>query len=330
MSRLTGMKGLVRSAAVAAALVVSASAAIADPVRIAIANFGEHPDLARTIQGFKAGLAANGFVEGKDVVYDESHTNFDRTLVPQMLAKLLAAKPKLLFTITTPVSQAARVSLKNTNIPQVFAAVTDPVAAGLVPDWKKGGPGITGASDLQNGGAVMQLAKKVLPNAKTIGVPYNPGEANDVATVKFLETAATAEHLQLVSVGIDSVNDIPQRIASLRGKADIIYVPASNLLQPAAPAIASAAREAGIPVLAPDDASVKDGVAVATTSVNYMQVGENAGKIAAQILKGTDPATIPVSVPTLEEHKTFASKKAFKAFKMEIPAALKDCNCFVD
>ena len=330
MDRPLTIKKLVCAAATAATVLVSAGAALADPIRVAIANFGEHPDLAATIRGFKMGLAESGFADGKDVVFNESHTNFDRTLLPQMLAKLLAAKPQLLLTVTTPVSQTAQVTLKDKRIPQVFAAVTDPVSAGLVPDWKKGGPGITGASDLQSGAAVTELARKVLPNVKTIGVPYNPGESNDVAAVKLMQDAAAAAHLQFASVGVDSTNDIPQRIASLKGKADIIYVPASNLLQPAAPAIASAAREAGIPILSPDDASVKEGLAVATISVNYLQVGENAGRIAAQLLKGADPATIAVSVPTLAEHRMFASKKAFKSFKMDIPAALKDCNCFVD
>src|SRR5690606_34195298 len=93
--------------AVAGAFAMGIATASAEPIRIGIANFGEHPQLNASIAGFKKALADNGFVEGKDVVYSESHTNFDASLVPQMIAKLQAEQPKLMYTVTTPVSQIA-------------------------------------------------------------------------------------------------------------------------------------------------------------------------------------------------------------------------------
>ena len=127
MSRLT--KSFVSGLVLAGALALGAANALAEPIRIGIANFGEHPQLAASIAGFKKAMAENGFVEGKDVVYSESHTNFDASLVPQMIAKLQAEQPKLIYTITTPVSQIAKKALAGSGIPVVFSAVTDPVAA---------------------------------------------------------------------------------------------------------------------------------------------------------------------------------------------------------
>lgn len=322
--------GLLSGLILAGALATSLSAAIADPIKIGIANFGEHPQLNAAIAGFKKALADNGFAEGKDVVYTESHTNFDASLVPQMIAKLQAENPKLLYTITTPVSQIAKKALAGSGIPVIFAAVTDPVAAKLVPSWEAGDDGMTGATDLQDVKAVMEFTKKLLPNAKRFGVPYNPGEANDVALVEKIKEAAPAAGFEVVEVGIDNVNDIQQRIASLAGKVDVIYGPTSNLIQPAIPAVAAAARQAGIPVVNADDNAVREGVVPASFAVNYEQVGINAGKIAAEVLKGKDPKTIAPSRPAYEDHAATISKKAMAAFGIEIPASLADCKCIVD
>ncbi|WP_025029181.1 ABC transporter substrate-binding protein [Nitratireductor aquibiodomus] len=324
-SRLS-LRGIVAAGAV----VLGLGAASAEPIRIGIANFGEHPQLNTAIQGFKDALAAGGYEEGKDVVYSESHTNFDASLVPQMIAKLQAEGPALMYTVTTPVSQIAKKALSGSGIPIVFSAVTDPVAAKLVPSWEAGDEGMTGATDLQDVAAVMEFAKKLVPNAKRIGQPYNPGEANDVALLEKVQEAAPAAGFEVVPVGVDNVNDIQQRIASLAGKADVIYTPASNLLQPAIAAVSAAARQAGIPIINSDDGAVSDGVVPASFAVNYQQVGLNAGKIALQILDGTDPKSIPPMNPAYEDHSPRISKKAMAAFGLDIPEELADCDCIVD
>lgn len=318
--------GLIMAGALAASLAVAA----ADPIKIGIANFGEHPQLNASITGFKQALADNGFAEGKDVVYTESHTNFDATLVPQMIEKLKAENPKLIYTVTTPVSQIAKQQLAGSGINIVFTAVTDPVAAKLVPSWDAGDVGITGSSDLQDMAAVMEFTRKLLPNAKRFGVPYNPGEANDVALLEKIKEVAPAAGFEVVEVGVDNVNDIQQRIASLAGKADVIYTPASNLLQPAIAAVSAAARQAGIPIVNSDDGAVRSGVVPASFAVNYTQVGINAGKIAAEILKGKDPKDIAPARPTYADHAPVISKKVMAEFGVEIPASLADCGCIVD
>jgi len=328
MSRLKGtwFSGLF----IAGALAWGVGAAAAKPIRIGIANFGEHPQLSASIAGFKKALSENGFVEGTDVVYTESHTNFDASLVPQMIAKLQAEQPKLVYTITTPVSQIAKKALAGFGIPIVFSAVTDPVAAKLVPSWEAGDESMTGATDLQDVAAVMAFTRKLLPEAKRIGIPYNPGEANDTALLDKIKKAAPAAGFEVVAVGVDNVNDIQQRIASLKGKADVIYTPASNLLQPAIGAVSAAARQAQIPIVNSDDGAVRDGVVPASFAVNYEQIGLNAGRIAAEILKGKNPKSIAPWRPADKDHRPLISKRALLAFGIKVPASLSDCGCLID
>lgn len=315
---------------IAGAMVAAIGTASADPIKVGIANFGEHPQLNAAIAGFKEAMAANGFTDGTDVVYSESHTNFDASLVPQMIAKLQAENPKLIYTVTTPVSQIAKKALAGSGIPIVFSAVTDPVAAKLVPSWDKGDDGMTGASDLQDIAAVLAFTHKFLPDAKRLAVPYNPGEANDVALLEKVQELAPAAGFTVVPVGIDNVNDILQRVTSVAGKADVIYTPASNLIQPAIAAVSAAARQIGIPIVNSDSSAVANGTVPASFSVDYGQVGRNAGKIAAEILNGKDPASIAPSAPSYADHAPLISKKAAEAFGIEIPAEFNDCGCIVE
>lgn len=320
----------IKKALLAGAMLAAFSAAWADPIKIAIANFGDHPQLNEAVEGFKKELSREGYVEGKDVVYELSHTNFDATLLPQMIAKLQAGKPRLIYTITTPVSQVAKKALAGSGIPIVFGVVTDPVAAKLTPSWEKGDNGITGSSDLQDVGAVMQFAHKLVPGSKNFGMPYNPGEANDVALLEMVKKAGAANDFKVVSVGVDSANDIQQRITSLKGKIDVLYNPTSNLLQPATPAVSAASRQIGVALMSADPDPVRKGLVVAAVAVRYERVGENAGRLAVRVLKGEDPRNIAPVKPTLADHETVVSRAALRAFNMKVSPAIADCKCFVD
>lgn len=304
--------------------------AAAEPKTVAIANFGEHPQLNAVADGFKAEILASGLVEGTDVIFTTDHVNFDTTLLPQMISKIEATKPALVLSITTPVSQNVKNQLGDKGIPIVFAAVTDPVAAGLVPSWDKGGVNISGASDALDINATLAFARQLFPNAKTIGVPYNPGEANDVATLELFKKNAAANGFEVVEVGIDNTNDIQARIAALAGKADLLYGAGSNLIQPAISAVASAANEAKIPLINSDEGPVVEGIIPAAFAVSYEKIGHIAGAIAVRALNGEALEGIAPATPTYEDHKITISKRAMDAIGATIPDSFKDCGCIVE
>lgn len=310
-------------------LLFSVNAAVAEPWKVGIANFGEHPVLTAVINGVKEGMAQNGYPEGSKVSYAQSHVNWDASLVPQMISKLQADKPKLIVAITTPVSQTAKNALAGTGIPLVFSTVTDPVAAKLTPSWEKGDVGISGVSDMQDMSAVLAFTRKLLPMAKTFGVPYNPGEDNDVALLKQIKSLAAASGFKVVEVGVDNTNDIPVRIQSLKGKADVIYVSGSNLLQSAAPAIAATAQQIGLPTISVNLDHVNEGLFMGAFAVDYHQVGVKTGIMAAQILNGSDPASIAPIRMRYDDHVPRINTKLVKQLGLSVPADLKDCDCFV-
>lgn len=320
-SRLTGFLAAV-AIAMAPGLAVAADT-------IAIAQFGAHPQLDAVVAAFKAELAAEGYTEGDKITFVESQANFDASLIPQMVTKLQGSSPKLMLTITTPVSQGAKQLLSGSNIPVVFAAVTDPVSAKLVPAWDKSDAAMTGASDLQDIDSVIAFTRKLFPDAKRLALPYNPGEDNDVATLNLVKEYAPKHGFEVIELGIDNTNDIAIRVASLAGKADVMYVPASNLLQPAAPAVAAAAQSIKLPIVNSSQSEVEKGLMPASFEVDYSRVGTNAGKLAGAFLGGKAIADLPPIKPVYEDHRALINEKVLTDLGHSVPADLKDCNCFV-
>ena len=319
------LRALLAGLAIGAALAVPATAQSTDP-RLAIALFGPHPSLQQVSDGFKTALEAAGFTP----TYDEGNVNFDRSLVPQFLNRLAAGDPDLMLTITTPMAQSARQILANRDFPIVFAPVTDPVQAGLVETWDAGAPMMTGVSNIPDLAATVDFMKTLVPGMTRLGILYNPGDDSDTAFANRLQTIAPELGVEVLLIGVDNTNDIPQRVTSARGRADALFVPASSLLQPASPAIASAAARISMPVFSSNTQSVGDGLALAAFAVDFYRIGERAGEIAARILGGEDPETIAIAVPAPEDHTIRISQRQMTALGLTLPASLDGCDCVVE
>ncbi|MCY4304947.1 MAG: ABC transporter substrate-binding protein [Aestuariivita sp.] len=294
--------------------------------RVAIANFGPHPALEQVIKGFKTGLADSGFKEGETLEYEYLDASFDPSIVAQMLTTLEATNPDLLMTVTTPVTQAAMRAIRNPNIPIVFAPVTDPVDAGLVPSWNGGSERFTGASNLQSMETVFEFAQDLLGEVKSVGLLYNPGDANDVVNVSYAEAAAKKMDIELVALSVESQADISVRVDGL-AETDVLYVIPSSMLQPALPAIATVARRIDLPVINASPLGVADGQILASMSVSWFDVGREAGLRAARVLNGEPISSIDIFRPSPEDHSPFISSIRLKETGMTLSDALADCQC---
>ena len=313
---------LLRAAFVLIALVASLAAAAQQPKLIAIANFGEHPALRAAVNGFKAEVVRQGFVEGKDVAFDDQHINFDRTLIPQLLTNAASKKPALIVAVTTPIAQSSIRVVTDKSIPIVFMSVVDPVVAKIVPSWDKGSDTHTGATLYPDFNASLAFVRQLLPNAKRLGIPFNPGEDNDITNMKEMRATAPKHGFEIVEVGIDAAADIPQRLQSLQGKVDAVFVIQSNILQTSLPVIAATTQRIGVPAINTLDTPVRQHQFLAAHALSYERMGANAGRIAARILKGEKPAAIAPHRPTSEDYSIVISRKQAAQWKVEVPPAL--------
>ena len=287
---------------------------------IAIANYGPHSSLQASITGVKEELARQGFIDHKNIDYQIADVGFESSLIPQMITKFKNQKPRAMIVITTPVAEFAKGSIKD--IPLVYVAVTDPVESQLLKEENKPDDNMTGSSDRQDLTLLLQFVKKLIPNAKRIGLLYSTAESNDVALVKMMKKSADQNSLQLFTVAIDQARDVPSRMQLFKDKVDFIYVGTSGPIQPTLPAIAAEADKMSIPVFNADEQAVKDGMVLASYGVDYKQVGVNAAKLVVDILHQIPVEKIAPVYPAITDHHGFISEKKAIKLGLKIPKDL--------
>ena len=223
----------------------------------------------------------------------------------------------MMFAIATQAVQSAYNATKD--IPILMTAVTDPVEAGVVKDWNQSGTNVTGTSDLTPVAKQMELITELVPEAKTVGVIYTTSEVNSEVQVKMAEEAASNLGLQVIRVGVTTVNDIPQAVASVIDKVDSMYAPTDNLIASSMPVLWNACLDKKVPIVAGVDTMVIDG-GIATEGIDYYQLGYETGLMAAQVLEGKDPSTMPIN--TLQNTTLIVNQKNAEAIGLSIPDSI--------
>lgn len=265
---------------------------------VSVTAIVEHPALDAARDGIRDELKAAGFEVGKNLKYEHQSAQGNTGTAGQIARKFIGDRPDAIVAIATPSAQAVVAATKD--IPVIFSAVTDPVAAKLVPSWLASGTNVTGVSDLSPVDEHLKLIKRILPQAKRVGVVYSPGEANSVAIIDALKKVVGPAGLTLVEAAATRTIDVPSAAQSLVGKADIIYVPTDNNVTSALEGLIKVAEQAKIPVVAADTDAVKRG-AIAALGLNYYDVGRQTGKIVVRVLNGEAPGKIAPQVSTTFE-----------------------------
>lgn len=275
------------------ALTLSMSAsfgALAQTVKsVAVTAIVEHPALDSARDGVLEALNAAGYTEGKNLKWQYQSAQGNTGTAAQIARKFIGDQADAIVTIGTPSAQAAVAGTKR--IPIVFTAVTDPVQGQLTPSWEASGTNVTGVSDVLELGKQMELVKQIVPNAKRIGMVFNPGEANSVAVVEALKKILPNYDLTLVEAAAPRSVDVGTAARSLVGKVDVIYTSTDNNVVSAYEALVKVGNDMKTPLIASDTDSVKRG-AIAALGVNYHDLGLQTGRIVVRILEGEKPGDI--------------------------------------
>ncbi|WP_414718373.1 ABC transporter substrate-binding protein [Thaumasiovibrio subtropicus] len=277
----------------ASSMLLAPTAAIADTVKVAVSQIVEHPALDATRQGLLDGLKEHGYVEGENLEFTYQTAQGNPAIAVQIAKQFVGERPDVLVGIATPTAQALAASTKS--IPVVFTAVTDPVGAKLVSKMEKPGKNVTGLSDLSNVGQHVELMQEILPDLKSIGVVYNPGEANSVALVELLHEAAKARGLTVVEGTALKSADVMSAAQIVASKSDVIYAPTDNTVASAIEALVNAGNQAKTPIVGAETSYVNAG-ALAALGFDYYQVGVQTAAYVDAILKGEKPGNLDVKV----------------------------------
>jgi len=263
---------------------------------IGVIQLVQHDALDASNKGFVDALKEKGYEEGKNITIEQQNAQGEQTNAQTICSQFVDAKKDMIFAIATPAAQAAYNSSKE--IPIVFTAVTDPVAAEIAKDWKSSGTNVTGTSDKVPVEDQIKLLKQLLPEAKTVGVIYNTSETNSVIQVDELKAAAEKEGLQIKEIGVTNVNEINQNLASALSEIDVLYTPTDNTVASGYALVGNLCVGAGVPIIGAEEAVVDKG-GLASIGIDYYKLGKEAGYKAAEILDGKSPSDIEIT--TLSE-----------------------------
>jgi len=293
MTKFAVRRLAIGTTAALAALAVAPWAQAQNVKAVGVTAIVDHPALDSVRKGVEDELKALGWEEGRNLKLSYQSAQGNTATAGQIARKFAGDKVDAIVAIATPSAQAAVAATKN--IPVVFTAVTDPVAAKLVKSWKPSGTNVTGVSDALPLAAQIDLLLKVKPGAKRVGYVYSPGEVNSTIVLKELKAELAKRGMSVAEAAAPRTVDIPSAAKSLVGKADVIYTSTDNNVVSAYESMVRVAEEGKLPLVAADTDSVKRG-AVAALGMNYYDLGRQTGKIVDRILKGTKPGAIAPEV----------------------------------
>lgn len=289
-------------------------------VTIGIGQFAEHASLDNCKNGFLAGLAEEGFVEGENLEVLFENAQADGGTAAQIANNFVANKVDLICGIATPMAQSAFGAAKNTKIPVIFTAVTDPVAAELAKADKTPNGEITGTSDKLPVEKQLDMIRAILPEAKTIGIMYSTSEVNSVSAIEEYKAAAPAYGFEIIESGIATAADIPLAADNLLEKVDCLNNLTDNTVVSSLPIILDKAAEKGIPVFGSEVEQVKIGC-LATVGLDYFDLGVQTGKMAAQVLKGEKKAS-EINFEVIEEASFYGNTAVADNLGITLPESL--------
>lgn len=284
---------------------------------VAISQIVEHPALDAARKGLIDGLDAAGYRAGDTVRVSYQTAQGNPAVAAQIARQFVGENPAVLVGIATPTAQALAAATQE--IPIVFTAVTDPVDAKLIASFEKPGGNVTGLSDLSPVADHVKLIREILPEAKTIGVVYNPGEANAVSLVAALKAAAPGEGFTVIEATANRTADVQSAAQGLAPRVDVIYAPTDNTVASAIAALVAGAKVSNTPVVG-GETSFVDAGAIAALGFDYYQVGVQTADFVARILKGQKPADIPARVAVGTDLKV--NVEAAKELGIEFSEAL--------
>ncbi|NMW84520.1 ABC transporter substrate-binding protein [Peptoniphilus sp. AGMB00490] len=293
-----------------------------DVLKIGILQFAQHPSLDNCREGLIEGLKEEGFVEGKNLKIDYQNAQADMGISAQIANSFVSNKVDMIIAIATPAAMSAYNATLNTDIPVVYTALSDPVAAQVADENKNPVGNITGTSDILPVEEQLKMIREILPDAKNIGILHTSSEANSDSMLKIYKDLAGKYNFKIVDEAINTTADIPLATDNILSKVDAITNLLDNTVVNSLPTILDKANEKKIPVFGSEIEQVKMGC-LGSEGIEYISLGNQTGKMASKILKGEKEAK-EMPYETILEPNLYLNSKVAENLGIKIPKDLLD------
>ena len=258
-----------------------------------IGVISNNPNGLRNIDGFREGLQQLGFGEADGVRFLFAGTPVPHGELKQMISQMVEDGADLIFTAGTPTGVAAHAATRDSGVPVVFGVIADPVSAGVMADLSRPGGNMTGIMLSQNQARRLEILHSIVPDAEHILVPYNPNDPAPVSAAAQLEDAANLMGLTLIHAHARSDDEVTDLLAAISEKVEAVFMLPDSTVNRRIDDLLQVAAKRQIPVSGPSAAQVEAGATMAYGIV-HREVGLQAARIAARIMRGANPADTPV------------------------------------
>ena len=263
--------------------------------QVGICSYADDASLNQIVDNIETRLKAIGQEKGVTFEISYDNCNTDSAVLNQIIANFMADKVDLMIGVATPVAVAMQAATEGTDIPVVFAAVSDPVGAGLVESLEAPGANITGTSDYLDTDAILDLIFAADPDAKSIALLYDLGQDSSAAPIKNAKAYLDKRGVSYKEYNGTTTDEISLAVSSIvADKADAVFTPTDNTVMTAELAIYEALAKAGIPHYTGADSFALNG-AFLGYGVDYANLGvETANMVSGILLDGSKPSATPV------------------------------------
>ena len=262
---------------------------------IGICNYVDDASLNQIVENINARLAEIESEQGITINVKYDNCNADANVMNQIIANFAADNVDLMVGVATPVAMAMQSATEDSKTPVVFAAVSDPVGAGLVASLEEPGSNVTGSSDNLDTNSVMNLIFAQNPDVKKIGLLYDVGQDSSTAAIEHAKAYLDDKGVDYVERTATTAEEVALAAQALVSDGvDAVFTPTDNTIMKAELAIYETFADAGIPHYTGADSFALNG-AFLGYGVDYANLGrETADMIASILTEDKDPATTPV------------------------------------
>ncbi len=276
---------------------VDRSSARTTSARVAMLRYSSSVLYDDSVRGALAGLAASGFQRGSTLELTEYNAESDVGTANAIASEMVSGGFQVLISFGTPSLQAVANANRDRRIPHVFGTVANPrrSGVGIGADPLDHPPHLVGIGSMIKVDGAFVIARRMFPALQRVGMPWNAAEANSVAFTDAMRELCKKMGLTLLEANVDSTAAVGEAVSSLISRgAQMIWVSGDNTVLSAVGSVIVSAKRGRIPVMTITLGNAAQG-ALFDYGPDFFEIGYATGDMAAQVLKGADPKTIPIA-----------------------------------
>ncbi|MFZ9855512.1 MAG: ABC transporter substrate-binding protein [Limisphaerales bacterium] len=268
------------------------------PIRVALVQHASLVVLEDGADGVIEALAARGYQDGGRIRLKRFNAEGDLGTANTIAREVTGGSYDFVISLSTPSLQTvANANRSGSRTPHVFGLVTDPYGTGVgisATNHLQHPPHLTGYGSMQPVEDTLRIAKAMRPDLRRLGLVWNAAEANSLAQTIIGRRVCKDLGIELIEANADSSTAAVEAAASLLARGiEALWLSGDITVSTASEALVMTARRAGIPAFTCLPPNVQLG-AIFDLGANYREVGRSVGQLAADVLDGRSPATIPV------------------------------------